>query len=58
MKNWMEFTRREYDQILDRIYSELKFSPSDSVFPSFKVPSPFVTEFMIRESPRRTLVRL
>lgn len=43
MKNWMEFTDKEYDQIWDRVYSELKFSPSDSTFPSFKVPSPFIT---------------
>ncbi|MBJ8110528.1 DUF2716 domain-containing protein [Bacillus cereus group sp. N6] len=43
MGNWMEYTDEEYDQIWDRIDSKLKFSPSDSIFPSFKVPSPFVT---------------
>ncbi len=43
MENWMEFTDKEDDQIWNKIYSELEFSPSDSIFPSFKVPSPFVT---------------
>ncbi len=43
MKNWIEFTDKEDEQIWDKIYSELKFSPSLSIFPSFKVPSPFVT---------------
>ncbi|WP_433774290.1 DUF2716 domain-containing protein [Bacillus wiedmannii] len=43
MKNWTEFTDKEYDQILDRVYSEIEFSPSDSIFPSFKLPSPFIT---------------
>lgn len=41
--NWMEYTDEEYAKIWDRIDSKLKFSPSDSTFPSFKVPSPFVT---------------
>ncbi|MGH0552063.1 DUF2716 domain-containing protein [Bacillus pretiosus] len=43
MESWMEFTDKEDGQILDQIYCELKFSPSVSIFPSFKVPSPFVT---------------
>jgi hypothetical protein len=43
MKNWMEFTDKEYDRIWDRVYSDYEFSPSVSIFPSFKVPGPFIT---------------
>jgi len=43
MKNWVQYTDEEYNQTWDRIDSKLKFSPSNSTFPSFKVPSPFVT---------------
>lgn len=43
MKNWMEFTDKEDDRIWNKLYSELEFSPSVSTFPSFKVPSPFIT---------------
>jgi len=43
MENWIEFTDKENNQIWDKIYSELDFSTSDSIFPSFMVPSPFVT---------------
>lgn len=38
MKNWIEFTDKEYDRIWDKVYSDYEFSPSVSIFPSFKVP--------------------
>ncbi|EOO28154.1 hypothetical protein ICM_02341 [Bacillus cereus BAG1X2-3] len=43
MENWIEFTDKEDERILERVYSELEFSPGVSTFPSFMVPSPFVT---------------
>lgn len=43
MENWIEFTDKEDERILERVYSELEFSPGVSTFPSFKVPSPFIT---------------
>ncbi|MEI4800845.1 DUF2716 domain-containing protein [Bacillus sp. FJAT-51639] len=43
MKNWIELSNKEYEIIWDRIYKEFKFKPSVSQFPSFNVPSPFIT---------------
>ncbi|PFN20318.1 DUF2716 domain-containing protein [Bacillus cereus] len=43
MKNWIEFTDKEDNRTWERVYSELDFSPSFSTFPSFQLPSPFVT---------------
>ncbi|MGE8207626.1 DUF2716 domain-containing protein [Heyndrickxia sp. NPDC080065] len=43
MKNWVTFSYKEYNQIWDRIYTDFKFNPSISKFPSFKVPHPFIT---------------
>ncbi|EJR54126.1 hypothetical protein IIM_02182 [Bacillus cereus VD107] len=43
MKNWIEFTDKEYDQIWDRIDNDFEVSSSVSTFPSFKVLSPFIT---------------
>jgi hypothetical protein len=43
MDNWIELSKLEYKEVWDRIYKEFKFEPSISDFPSFKVPSPFIT---------------
>ncbi|PEZ04819.1 sugar epimerase [Bacillus sp. AFS018417] len=43
MKNWLELSNAEYDEVWDKIYEDFRFEPSESVFPSFKVPSPFIT---------------
>lgn len=43
MKNWVPFSRQEYEQIWDRIYRDFKFEPSISNFPPFQVPPPFIT---------------
>ncbi|GGE71577.1 DUF2716 domain-containing protein [Priestia taiwanensis] len=43
MENWIPLTEKEYDHIWDKVYKELKFEPSISVFPSFQLSSPFIT---------------
>lgn len=43
MENWLELSETEYEQVWDHIYDQLKFKPSMSKFPSFKVPTPFIT---------------
>jgi len=43
MKNWIELSSVEYREVWDRIYDKFNFKPSVSNFPSFEVPSPFIT---------------
>jgi len=43
MENWIPLSDQENKKIWKRIYKEFKFKPSISKFPSFKVPSPFIT---------------
>lgn len=43
MENWLELSEAENEKVRNKIYGELKFSPSVSVFPSFEAPTPFVT---------------
>ncbi|SDN16030.1 Protein of unknown function [Psychrobacillus sp. OK028] len=43
MKNWLKLSNAEYEKVWNKIYDELKFEPSTTDFPSFKVPSPFIT---------------
>jgi len=43
MRNWVPLSKNEYGQIWDRIYRDFKFKPSTSIFPSFKVPHPYIT---------------
>ncbi|MFB8424888.1 DUF2716 domain-containing protein [Priestia megaterium] len=43
MKNWIQLSEQEEKKFWKRIYKEFKFKPSTSRFPSFKVPSPFIT---------------
>ncbi|WP_338780077.1 DUF2716 domain-containing protein [Metabacillus sp. FJAT-52054] len=43
MKNWIPFSDKDYNQAWDRIDKDLKFKPSISDFPSFKMPHPFIT---------------
>ncbi|MGF9891181.1 DUF2716 domain-containing protein [Priestia megaterium] len=43
MDNWIPLSDQESKMIWKRIYKEFKFKPSISKFPSFKVPSPFIT---------------
>ncbi|SFC51051.1 Protein of unknown function [Bacillus sp. OV322] len=43
MGNWIELSTIEDKEVWDRIYDEFTFEPSISKFPSFEVPSPFIT---------------
>ncbi|ETT85368.1 DUF2716 domain-containing protein [Viridibacillus sp. FSL R5-0477] len=43
MKNWLELTNAEDEKVWNKIYDELKFEPSTTNLPSFKVPTPFIT---------------
>ena len=43
MKNWIEFTDKSTIEFGIKVYSDYEFSPSVSIFPSFKVPGPFIT---------------
>lgn len=43
MNNWIELSSLEDKEVWDKIYNEFDFKPSISNFPSFKVPSPFIT---------------
>ncbi|MGE7839031.1 DUF2716 domain-containing protein [Viridibacillus arvi] len=43
MKNWLELSNAEDEKVWNKIYDELKFEPSIANFPSFKVPTPFIT---------------
>jgi hypothetical protein len=43
MENWIELSTLEDKKVWDRIYEEFNFKPSISDFPSFEVPSPYVT---------------
>jgi Protein of unknown function (DUF2716) len=43
MENWLKLSNLEYEQVWDKVYDKLKFKPSISKFPSFKVPTPFIT---------------
>ena len=43
MDNWIPLSDQENKMIWKRIYKEFKFKLSISKFPSFKVPSPFIT---------------
>lgn len=41
--NWTELTKSEEKTVWKKVYKEFKFKPSISKFPSFVVPSPFIT---------------
>ena len=43
MKNWLELSEVEYEKVGNKIFDVMKFKPSNSDFPSFKVPTPFIT---------------
>ncbi|MGG0658142.1 DUF2716 domain-containing protein [Rummeliibacillus pycnus] len=43
MKNWLELSDVEYEKVWNKLYDELKFEPSTTNFPSFEVPTPFIT---------------
>lgn len=43
MKNWLELTDVEDEKVWNKIFDELKFEPSTTNSPSFKVPTPFIT---------------
>ena len=43
MKNWIPLTHQERKLVWRTLYRDFKFSPSISRFPSFRVPSPFIT---------------
>lgn len=43
MENWRALSSQEYDEVWERVYRDFKFWPSVSDFPSFEVPSPFIT---------------
>lgn len=43
MKNWISLTEKEKTAVWKKIYRDFKFEPSISRFPSFRVPSPFIT---------------
>lgn len=43
MKNWLKLSNAEYEKVWNKIDDELKFKPSITDLPSFKVPSPFIT---------------
>lgn len=43
MDNWTPLSNPEYDRIWSRIYRDIKFKPSMSIFPSFQVPTPFIS---------------
>jgi hypothetical protein len=41
--NWIELTKSEQRTVWKKVHKEFKFKPSISKFPSFVVPSPFIT---------------
>ncbi|MFD3446716.1 DUF2716 domain-containing protein [Microbacteriaceae bacterium 4G12] len=43
MKNWIELSKKEYKNVWDKIYNEFNFKPSISQFPSFTIPSSYIT---------------
>ncbi|MBX0356806.1 DUF2716 domain-containing protein [Halobacillus sp. Nhm2S1] len=43
MRNWQALSSKSYEEVWRRIDQEFKFQPSVSEFPSFHLPSPFVT---------------
>ncbi|MER2120095.1 MAG: DUF2716 domain-containing protein [Solibacillus sp.] len=43
MKNWIELSEAEYEKVWNKMFDVLKFKPSTSDFPSFEVPTPFIT---------------
>lgn len=43
MKNWIPLSHQERKLAWETLYRDFKFHPSISRFPSFRVPSPFVT---------------
>ena len=43
MENWIELSSFEENEVWDRIDDEFNFKPSISKFPSFEVPTPYIT---------------
>lgn len=43
MKNWIPLSHQELKLVWETLYRDFKFNPSISRFPSFRVPSPFIT---------------
>ncbi|WP_411334578.1 DUF2716 domain-containing protein [Metabacillus indicus] len=43
MSNWFELSSKEDKELYKKIYKKLKFKPSTVEFPSFVVPSPFIS---------------
>ncbi|MDE5414265.1 DUF2716 domain-containing protein [Alkalihalobacterium chitinilyticum] len=43
MENWLVLTKSERDKVWNKVYDDLKFKPSITYFPSFQVPSPYIT---------------
>ena len=41
--NWIELSKTQYKEVWDKIDEEMSFKPSITDFPSFTVPSPFIT---------------
>jgi hypothetical protein len=41
--NWIELTQSEEKNVWKKVFNEFQFKPSISKFPSFIVPSPFIT---------------
>ena len=43
INNWIELKESEEQAVWKKVYKDFKFKPSITKFPSFKVPSPFIT---------------
>uniref|UniRef100_UPI0011A4ADE5 DUF2716 domain-containing protein n=1 Tax=Bacillus sp. WP8 TaxID=756828 RepID=UPI0011A4ADE5 len=43
MENWIPLSHQERKLAWETLYRDFKFHPSISRFPSFRVPSPFIT---------------
>ncbi|MFW5428250.1 DUF2716 domain-containing protein [Bacillus pumilus] len=43
MENWIPLTHQELKLVWETLYRDFKFNPSISRFPSFHVPSPYIT---------------
>lgn len=43
MENWLELSEAEYEKVWNKMCEVLNFKPSTSNFPSFEVPTPFIT---------------